>query len=76
MIALHIRDVPESVVAALREHADRHGRSMQQELRAILAAAAAEPVDVEPVPPVHLVTVSTEGSSTWRREEIYGDQGR
>jgi len=74
--AIHIRDVPDAVVAALRERADRHGHSMQQELRDILTAAANGPPETKPVRPVHLITVRTEGRSTWRREEIYGDQGR
>jgi plasmid stability protein len=76
MAAIHIRDVPETVVAALRERADRHGRAMQHELRQILAAAAAEPVPARSAASVRLVTVRTDGRSSWRREEIYGDQGR
>lgn len=76
MAAIHVRDVPETVVAALRERADRHGHSMQQELRDILTAAANEPPETEAVRPVRLTTVRTGGRSTWRREEIYDDQGR
>jgi plasmid stability protein len=76
MAALHIRDVPEPVVAALRERADRRGHSMQQELRQILETAASEPVPAEQPFPVRLVTVRTSGRSSWRREEIYGDEGR
>jgi plasmid stability protein len=76
MAAIHIRDVPETVVVALRERADRHGHSMQQELRDILTDAANERPETEAVRPVRLVTVRTGGRSTWRREEIYGDQGR
>ncbi|MGI8622642.1 MAG: FitA-like ribbon-helix-helix domain-containing protein, partial [Solirubrobacteraceae bacterium] len=33
MTALHVRNLPESVVTALRERAARHGQSMQQEIR-------------------------------------------
>ena len=76
MVAIHVRNVPESVVAALRERAARHGRSMQREVLAILEAAAAEPLEVEKPPPLRLVTVKTAGKSTWRREEIYGDDDR
>jgi plasmid stability protein len=76
MVAIHVRDVPDTVVAALRERADRHGHSMQQELRDILTAAANEPPEMDAVRPVRLITVRTGGRSTWRREEIYGDQGR
>lgn len=76
MPAVHVRDVPESVLAALRERAGRHGRSMQEEIRRILARAAAEPVDGEAPTPVQLITVRTGGIATWSREEIYGDEGR
>jgi plasmid stability protein len=76
MPAIHVRNVPESVLAALRERAAHRGHSMQQELRAILEAAAAEPVAGEPPPPIRLVTTRTPGRSTWRREDIYGDEGR
>lgn len=43
MPALRIRDVPEETVAALKRRAQRHGHSVQQELRAVLARAVAEP---------------------------------
>ena len=76
MPALHVRDVPEPVMAALRERAARHGQSMQQELREILAAAASSPAAPGEVRPVPLTTVRTKGRSTWRREHMYGDAGR
>lgn len=76
MPAIHIRNVPETLVAALRERAARRGHSMQQDLLEILEAAAAEPVEVEAPPPLRLFTVKTAGKSTWRREDIYGDEGR
>lgn len=74
--ALHVRNVPEKVVAALRERAARHGHSMQQELRQILEAAAAEAPPREDPEPIHLITVRTASDSTWRREDIYDDAGR
>lgn len=76
MPAIHVRDVPEPVLAALRERAHRHGHSMQQEVRQILAAAATSPAPQEAVAPLRLHTVRVGGSSTWRREEIYDDTGR
>lgn len=76
MASLHIRDVPEPVVAALRERAVRHGQSMQRELRQILLAAAKMPAAPEVPEPVRLTTVRTGGNSTWSREEVYGDAGR
>lgn len=49
--------------------------SLRQEVLAILEAAegGARPVSL---PPIRLTTVRTTGSSTWSREEIYGDEGR
>ncbi len=63
-------------MTALRERAARHGQSMQQEIRQILEAAAAESPPREVLEPVRLTTVRTAAASTWGREEIYGDTGR
>jgi antitoxin (DNA-binding transcriptional repressor) of toxin-antitoxin stability system len=68
-------DETEWLVRILRERAKRHGRSLQQELRALLETAENGPEAV-PLPPIRLVTVRTAGSSTWSRDEIYGDEGR
>jgi plasmid stability protein len=76
MAAIHVRNLPEPVLAALRERAIRHGHSMQEEIRQILAEAAAQQAPPARVEPVQLQTVRTEGASTWGREEIYGDAGR
>ena len=76
MAALHIRDVPEPVVTALRERAARNGRSMQQELRQVLEAAATAAPPAKPVEPIRLRSVRTTASSTWRREDVYDDTGR
>jgi plasmid stability protein len=67
--AIHIRNVPDSMLGALRQRAAAHGRSLQQEVLAILDAATAEPGR-------RLVTVRTSAHSTWRREDVYGDAGR
>jgi len=76
MPAIHVRNVPESTISGLRERADRHGRSMQQEVLEILQTAAAEPASVQAPSPIELVTADTSANATWRREEIYGDEGR
>ena len=65
----------ETLVAALRESARRNGRSLQQEVRSILAAAEAEESPAA-LPPIRLNTVRTTASSRWSRAEIYGDEGR
>ena len=63
------------LVAALRERARRHGRSLHQEVRSILAVAEAdEPPAV--LPPIQLNKVRTTANSRWSRAEIYGDEGR
>jgi PHD/YefM family antitoxin component YafN of YafNO toxin-antitoxin module len=61
------------LVAALRERARRHGRSLQQEVDSILAEADESPAAL---PPIQLKTVRTATSSRWSRMESYGDEGR
>ncbi|MGQ0463806.1 MAG: FitA-like ribbon-helix-helix domain-containing protein [Sporichthyaceae bacterium] len=75
MPALHVRDVPPAVMLALKERAARHGRSVQEEVRTILAAAAAEPAPPRDLPPLKLHTVSV-GGRHLTRDEIYGDDDR
>jgi antitoxin (DNA-binding transcriptional repressor) of toxin-antitoxin stability system len=70
-----IVDETEGLVRILRERAKRHGRSLEQELRAILDTAENGPAPAA-LPPIRLATVRTAGSSSWSREEIYGDEGR
>lgn len=70
-----ITDETTGLVRILRNRAKRHGRSLEQELRAILDAAENGPA-AAPLPPIRLVTVRTAGSSTWSREDVYGDEGR
>jgi plasmid stability protein len=45
---LSIKDVPESIAAALRQRAARHHRSLQGELMAIVEGAAAEEAAASP----------------------------
>jgi antitoxin (DNA-binding transcriptional repressor) of toxin-antitoxin stability system len=70
-----VMEETEGLLRVLRARAKRHGRSLEQELRAILDAAKDAP-DAAQLPPIRLTTVRTAGSSTWSREEIYGDEGR
>ena len=70
-----VLDETDWLITALRERARRHGLSLEQELSALLAAAKAEPADTA-LPPIRLTTVRGTGTSTWSREEIYGDEGR
>jgi antitoxin (DNA-binding transcriptional repressor) of toxin-antitoxin stability system len=68
-------DDTQELVTVLRERARRNGRSLQEELRVILAAAENDP-GRDPLPPIRLTSVRTAGTSVWSREEIYGDEGR
>ncbi len=76
MPALHIRDVPEETVAALKRRAARHGHSVQQELREVLAKAAAEPVTGPRPRPLELTTVETGVRRSFERADFYGDDER
>jgi PHD/YefM family antitoxin component YafN of YafNO toxin-antitoxin module len=68
-----VLDETGGLVAALRERARRHGRSLQQEVDSLLAEADESPASL---PPIHLKTARTTASSRWSRAEIYGDEGR
>lgn len=76
MPALHIRDVPEETVAAIKRRAARHGYSVQQELRAVLERAAAEPIPGARPRPLSLHTVTTGQSAPFDRSEFYDDEER
>ncbi|MFY9823000.1 MAG: hypothetical protein WAM82_16580 [Thermoanaerobaculia bacterium] len=76
MPAVQIRDVPPEVIAALKRRAARHERSLEGELRYVLAAMAREEPPPLPLPPLHLKLSQASPPTTWGREEIYGDDGR
>ena len=79
MPALHVRDVPVEVMRALRERATAHDRSVQAEVRLILARAATERPEQADIEPLRLVTTRTpsnDNEGTWSRDEIYGTDGR
>ncbi|MGH3246119.1 MAG: type II toxin-antitoxin system prevent-host-death family antitoxin [Trebonia sp.] len=68
-------DGVDVLLMALRDRARRHGRSLEQELRSILAAVeAGEPATV--LPPIQLNVVRTTVNSMWSRGDIYDDEGR
>jgi antitoxin (DNA-binding transcriptional repressor) of toxin-antitoxin stability system len=70
-----IMDETQVLVRILRERARRHGRSLEQEFRAILDLAE-NGIEPAPLPPIRLAMVRTAGSSSWPREETYGYEGR
>jgi plasmid stability protein len=68
-------DETEGLLRILRERARWHGRSLAQELRAILDTVE-NGTSPNPQPPIRVATGRTGGNSTWSREKIYGDEGR
>ncbi|MDQ6527049.1 hypothetical protein RB608_25760 [Nocardioides sp. LHD-245] len=76
MPALHIRDVPEETVAAIKRRAARHGHSVQQELREALERLANEPERGRPPRCLGLTIVESGNDTPFNRADIYGDDGR
>ncbi|WP_441327503.1 FitA-like ribbon-helix-helix domain-containing protein [Kocuria sp.] len=76
MPALHIRDVPDETVAAIKRRAARHGVSVQQELRDALEQLAAEPLHGARPRRLQLHTVDTGGDLEFDRSTHYGDDER
>lgn len=75
MPAIHVRDVPADVLAALKERAARGGRSMQKEVLAILIRAAQDPLPPQKVAPIELRTTKAGGRQAFDRESMYDDAG-
>lgn len=76
MTAIRIRDVAPDTVDALKRLARSNHRSLQGELRTILQRAARMAPPEQGAAKLNLVTVRVGGSASWRREEIYGAEGR
>ena len=77
MPAIHIRDIPEEVLAALKRRAASNCRSLQMEIKHHLLLLAQEAPSSVPVPPISLNFSDLNSSMTsWRRDEIYDDSGR
>jgi plasmid stability protein len=73
MKALHVRDVPEPVIAALKRRAAANRRSLQKELLVVLEqAAVAAPVDPASEPLIlHLSDAPPD--QDWSREAMYDE---
>ena len=76
MPAIHIRDVPEDVLEALKRRAASNERSLQGELRHILATIARQEPAGAAMPPIQLHFSDAQPETSWSREEIYGDDAR
>ena len=76
MKSIHIRDIEEATLAALKRLARCHRRSFQEELRAILEnAARTAPPEEQPDLSWHTVETGRR-SPTWSRRETCDDRGR
>ena len=77
MSAIHVRDVPEPVLASLKRRAAANQRSLQKELLVVLEAAASEAPPPEVPEPIRLVMApDAAAGGEWSREAMYGDDGR
>jgi plasmid stability protein len=76
MKSLHIRDVDQATIDALKRMARHSHRSLQGEVRDILDRAARMAPADDGESDLDLVTVEIGGVSSWRRSEVYGDHGR
>ena len=76
MPAVHIREVPEEILEALKRRAERNHRSLQKELQHILASVVRDNPHLEELPPLKLHFSTTSSNKRWSREEIYSDDGR
>ena len=73
MSAVHIRNVPPSVLEALKRRAARHNRSLQKELQQILQSVADAEPGGDALPAIQLRLSQATAESSWRREETYDD---
>ncbi|MFP4069132.1 MAG: FitA-like ribbon-helix-helix domain-containing protein [Verrucomicrobiota bacterium] len=80
MKSIHIRNLDDRTLLALKHRAARHRRSLQKEVESLLEdAARMVPVDEAAAknPKLVLKTVSSgRPAAKWDRASIYGDDGR
>ena len=76
MPAIHIRDLDDAVIAALKARAAAHRRSLQGEVRTILEGAIAESARGGRQRKLRLHTVRVGRPVRYSRDVIYGDEDR
>lgn len=76
MKSILIRNIDPRTLSSLKHLARAHHRSLQGELHAILEHAVSTVASMPEGENLDLVTVKTGGKASWKREEIYGNQGR
>ena len=64
MPAIHVRDIPEEVIEALKRRAARHRRSLQKELVHILESLARDEPEGIKLPPLELKFSKAERSES------------
>jgi len=76
MKSILIRNISPKTLSSLKRLARINHRSLQGELHAILEHAVRTEISMPEEENLDLITVKTGGKASWKREEIYGDQGR
>lgn len=76
MAAFQVSDFYPKILAALQRRGARHERSSEEGLHSILAAIAHEEPSSVPLPAIELELSRASPSTSWRREDIYGDDER
>lgn len=73
MAAIHVREVDDAVIAALKARAARNPRSLQEEIRHILEKAASSEVTEKSRPGRRKLRIRTVaiGGAAYSRETIY-----
>jgi plasmid stability protein len=74
MPALHIRNVDDEVVEALKQLAEEHHRSLEGELRYLLERAALGRAGRGRGRKLRLKTVSVGSKASYGRDEIYSEE--
>ena len=75
MKAIHVRDVPEPILDRLKLRAAAHHRSLQQEIKYLLTAAAHTPLPKAGKLKLHLAQ-SGSSSGALSRDDIYQHDAR
>lgn len=76
MKALHIRDISEQTLSALKRLAALHHRSLQGELHYIIERAVEQDKEDMLGEAIQLYTVNSGVQSKWSRNDMYDDSGR
>jgi len=71
MKSIHIRDIDPQVLQRLKKLAEMHHRSMQGELKTIIAEAVRKIPAAGTDEEFDLITVSSGNKQAWEREDYY-----